>query len=172
MSDVSPRATDTIVPQSVRVVLGSGEEQETITINSFCLAKTIRTFTYLSDLGGKVGLSDAVGAVAGTDASSGSVLPGLIKRALAVLPSALREGEPSLHMLLGVLVTSNVKLRRMDEDGEDIDTYLLKTGRGIAYTASNDQIINLFVQSVQVIGVATIVKNLPGLLTMLTGAQS
>lgn len=162
-----PKATETIVPQSVKVVLGSGEEQETVTINSFCLAKTIRTFTYLSDLGGKVGLSDAVGAVAGTDASSGSVLPGLLKRALAVLPSALRDGEPSLHMLLGVLVTSNAKLRRMDEEGEDIDGYLLKVGKGISYTASNDQIIDLFIKSVQVIGVATIVKNLPALMGML-----
>jgi hypothetical protein len=167
LSDVTQRATDTIVPQSVRVTLGSGEEVETYTINSFCLAKTIRTFTYLSDLGGKVGLSDAVGAVADTDASSGGVLPGLIKRALAVLPTALRDGEPSLYMLLGVLVTSNAKLRRMDEDGEDIDGFLLKTGKGIAYTASNDQIIDLFVKSVQVIGVATIVKNLPALMGML-----
>lgn len=169
MSD-APRATDTIVPQSVRVTLGSGEDAETYTINSFCLAKTIRTFTYMSDLGGKVGLSDAVGALSSTDAQQGA-LPNLLKRALAVLPNALRDGEPSLYMLLGVLVTPNAKLRRMDEDGEDIDAFLLKVGRGIAYTASNDQIIDLFIKSVQVIGVATIVKNLPGLLTMI-GAQS
>jgi hypothetical protein len=164
-----PRATDTIVPQSVRVVLGTGEEQETYTINSFCLAKTIRTFTYLSDLGGKVGLAGAVSAVSDTDASSGGVLPGLIKRALAVLPTALREGEPSLHLLLGVLVTSNAKLRRMDEEGEDIDAYLLKVGKGISYTATNDQIIDLFVKSVQVIGVESIIKNLPALMGMMTG---
>jgi hypothetical protein len=161
-----PQATETIVPQSVRVVLGAGEEQETVTINSFCLAKTIRTFTYMSDLGGKIGLAGAVSAVAETDASV-SVLPGLLTRALAVLPTALRDGEPGLYMLLGVLVTSNVKLRRMDEDGEDIDAYLLKTGKGIAYTASNDQIVNLFIKSVQVIGVESIIKNLPALMGML-----
>lgn len=166
MSDEQQRATETIVPQSVRVVLGSGEEMETITINSFCLAKTIRTFTYLSDLGGKVGLSDAVGAVAGADNSTG-MLPGLLKRALAVLPTALRDGEPSLHLLLGVLVTPNVKLRRLDEDGEDIDAYLMKVGKGISFTATNDQIIDLFIKSVQVIGVKTIVKNLPALMGML-----
>jgi hypothetical protein len=160
------RATETIVPQSVRVVLGTGEEQEIITINSFCLAKTIRTFTYLSDLGGKVGLSDAVGAVAGADNSTG-MLPGLLKRALAVLPTALRDGEPSLHLLLGVLVTGNAKLRKLDEEGEDIDAYLLKVGKGVSFTATNDQIIDLFIKSVEVIGVKTIIKNLPALMGML-----
>jgi hypothetical protein len=166
------KATDTLVPAVVRVTIGSEAEGtiEQFVIATFCLSKTIRTFSLMTELSQAVGLSGAIGAVTGSDASAeGGVLPGLLSKALAVLPSALAEGQPVLYQLLGLLVTSNAKLRRMDEDGEDIDTILTKLGRNIAYNGTNDQVVELLIKSFQALGVDSIVKNLPGLMRLIGG---
>ena len=172
MSDVTARATDTLMPQAVKVTIGHGEDAETYTLATFALAKTIRTFALMSELARDAGLSGVVGAAENAAANgefSQAVAPSFITKVLAVLPSALENGTPTLYRLLGLLVTPNGKLRKMDENEEDIDGYLLQLGRGIAYSASNDQIIGLLMAAVQVIGIESIIKQLPNLMTALTG---
>lgn len=168
------KATDTILPQSVRVVIGSGETVETYTIATFCLAKTIRTFALMTELAQAAGLSEVVSA-ANESAVAGefqnAIAPGFVSRALAVLPKALTSGTPALYRLLGLLITPNAKLRKMDEEGEDIDGYLFNKGRDLSYEATNDQMVDLVVKSVQVIGVETIIKQLPNLMTLLRGGS-
>lgn len=174
MSDVQPRATDTIVPQAVKVAIGSGSEAEEYTITTFCLAKTIRTFALMTELAAAAGLNEAVSAAEQANVGGEfqqAVAPSFVKRALAILPAALANGTPALYKLLGLLVTPNIKLRRMDENGEDIDGFLLASGRDLAYRGTNDQIVSLIVQSVQVIGIETIIKQLPNLMMLLTGGS-
>ncbi len=106
----------------------------------------------------------------GSDAAAqGGVLPGLLAKALAVLPSALAEGQPVLYQLLGLLVTTNKRLRKMDEEGADIDAELTRVGRDIAWRGSNDQVVELLIKSFQALGVDSIVKNLPGLMKLIGG---
>lgn len=173
----TPRATDTIVPQAVKVTVGSGEDVTSYVIATFCLAKTIRTFAYMTELAEQAGLSSILSA-AGASAEAGEfaeggIAPGFISRALAVLPNAVRNGTPALYRLLGLIVTSNRKLREMDENGEDIDDYLLKIGRGIAYDGTNEQAVALVLSAVKVIGVDTILAQLPNLTRLLpSGRQS
>lgn len=163
-------ATDTLVPQAVKVTVGSSENAETFTIATFCLSKTIRTFALLTELAQAAGISDVV-AAANDSAAAGefqsAVAPAFVTRALAILPKALANGTPALYRLLGLLVTPNAKLRKMDEEGDDIDGYLLGKGRDLAYEGSNDQIVSLVLKSVQVMGLETITKNLPGLMSLL-----
>lgn len=172
MSDVTARATDTLMPQTVKVVIGHGEDAETYTLATFALAKTIRTFALMSELARDAGISGVVGAAEQSKAAGEfeqAVAPSFVTKVLAVLPSALENGTPTLYRLLGLLVTPNAKLRRMDEEGEDIDDMLLKLGRSIAYSASNDQVVTLLMAAVQVIGIESIIKQLPNLMTALTG---
>lgn len=172
MSDVTARATDTLIPQVVKVVIGHGEDAETYTLATFALAKTIRTFALMSELAQAAGISQVVGAAENSAANgefSQAVAPSFVSKVLAVLPGALANGTPALYKLLGLLITPNAKLRRMDEDGEDIDGTLLTLGRGLAYSASNDQIVALLLAAVQVIGIESIIKQLPNLMTALTG---
>ncbi len=165
------KATDTLIPAVVKVTIGNDEEGfEHYVIGTFCLSKTIRTFSLMTELSQAVGLSGALSAVTGSDAAAqGGVLPGLLAKALAVLPSALAEGQPVLYQLLGLLVTTNKRLRKMDEEGADIDAELTRVGRDIAWRGSNDQVVELLIKSFQALGVDSIVKNLPGLMKLIGG---
>lgn len=178
MSDQVARATDTLVPAYVEVTLGIEEEsRQTYKIRTFSLVKTIRVFALMTDLVSAAGIGPMTQAAAdavqaGELVPGQQVAPGFVARALAVLPHALRTGEPVLYRLLALLVTTNRQLEDWDNAEVDADVELLKIGKLIANRSSNDQIIRLVMASVDAIGVDTIVKNLPNLGMLLNGARS
>lgn len=160
------KATETLVADSSSVVVGD----ETYVVKVFCLAKTIRTFTLLSELAAAVGISEVIGA-ANDSAEAGefaqAIAPGFVTKIVAMLPRALAQGTPALFRLLGLVVTPNARLREWEEGEVDTDAELLRVGRRLAYEGTNDQVVNLLMTGVAAIGVETILNTVPKLMTLL-----
>lgn len=162
--------TQTILPQVSRVTVG----EETYNIAPFCLAKTMLTFRLLSELAQSAGVGDALGSFGGDGLQSvagSGVLPGLIRRALDVLPTALQTSEPALYRVLGLIITANSRLRDLEEREEDIDAYLLSEGRRLAYAGTVEALIGLVLAAINQIGIETILGNLPSLLRVVNGLR-
>lgn len=153
MTETAPRATDTLIPQLWTVRIGD----EDFRFATFSLAKTIRTFALLAEIAEKTGVSAAAGA------TSEGPAPGVFGRIVAALPKALREARDPLYQLLGLIVTSNKTLRELEEDGEDIEALLVKTGRRLANEGNNPQFVQLVSAAAEAIGVETIVQQIPNL---------
>lgn len=156
------KATDTLVAQSQTITIGD----ERYSIATFCLAKTIRAFQLLTELGTSAGLQQVVAAadeagVAGEFEQT--VAPGFVSRALAVLPQALSAGVPALYRLLGLIVTPNRELADLEDSGADVDGYLHNRGMRIARTASLSETVELVLTGANALGVETIVSQLPNL---------
>lgn len=175
--DGPTRATDTLIPDFTEVKVGD----DTFQIRTFCLVKTIRTFALMTELAQAAGISEVVGAAnasaqagefAGVEAGLPVVAPGFVTKVLAVLPNALKNGEPTLYRLLGLLVTSNRQLEDWETDEVNSDTELLKIGKRLAFRGNTDEIIRLVMGSVQAIGLKTIVQQLPNLAMLLGGGRS
>lgn len=164
------KASDTLVPQVITAEI-DGEKYK---IAPFCLAKTILAFELITDLTEAVGVTEVM-AAANQEASNlelaaltGSASPGFVRRLFAILPQALREGKRPLYELLGLIITTNAKLRNLEENDEDIRDHLYRAGRTLAYAeGGNQQVIALVAAGVKQIGVESILGNVPSLLALL-----
>jgi hypothetical protein len=161
MSDtMSSQGAETLLPTSRKAVMG----EETITVKTFALAKTIRAFALIGELVESANLGEIMRAVDASEAGGEfeqDIAPSFVTRVVAVLPSALRNGTPAVYKLLGLIATPNSKLRAMDENDEDIDAHLFSEGRRLAYDATTEEAINLLMVAIEAIGVQTILDQLP-----------
>jgi hypothetical protein len=151
MSDATPGQSATLVPLFDRVTIGD----ETYTIGTFSLARTIRAFALLTQLAEIAGLGKER-----DEQQPSSVFGGII----SALPTLVKTGTPALYSLLGLIITPNVRLRKMEEDGEDVDEYLLRQGRRLSHEANTQQFVQLLTAAVKAIGVDTVLGEVSGLL--------
>lgn len=163
MSNLSAQGAATLLPDTWTVEVG----EEKYTIRTFSLAKTIKTFSLLGELLEAADVQGVVSAAADS-ATAGEfsqvVAPGFVSRALLAVPKALRDGSPAVYRLLGLIVTPSSVLYRMEQEEEDIDSYLFIKGRELAHLGTNKQHMALLGAAVQAIGVETIMEQLPNLM--------
>ena len=157
----TPKATETLVAEAGSVVVG----EATYVVKTFCFAKTVRTFALLTELAEAAGVSQVV---ASADDVATATQAGFISQLFTALPRALREGTPALYKLLGLIVTGNKELKKIERDDDvDVDALLLERGTDIAYDGSTEEVLGLVAQAVQVMGVETIIKNVRPLMGLL-----
>jgi hypothetical protein len=173
------KATDTIVKKGVHLVVGAalaeeGEQPLEFYVATFCFAKTVRAFALLTELAEAAGVGKVVDAAdkSGVEGEFDNpvekpVAPGFIQQLVTILPKALRDGIPAAHKLIGLIVTSNKELARMEDDEEDVDEALRRLGRRIAREGSTEEVLGVIAAGAQVMGIETIVKNLMPLMGML-----
>lgn len=167
----SQKATETLMAQ-VRVVEVRQVDGETVSyrIPTFSLAKTIRAFQYLTDLGTAAGLSSVASDIV-AEASEGNpepVAPAFVLRALAALPKALKSGVPALYRLVGLVVTSNRQLEDWETEGVDIEDELHKAGRKIANRSELPGVIELVTAGADALGVQSIAAQFPKIRALLS----
>lgn len=166
MTTMSAQSADTILPDSWKATVG----EETFTIRTFALAKTIKAFALIGELIESADVGSVVQAAADS-ADAGEferdVAPNFVTKALLAIPRALGNGSHAVYKLIGLIVTPNAKLRALDEGDEDVDAHLLQEGRRLAYEGTTEQVLELFTVALQAIGIETILSQLPNLLRML-----
>lgn len=163
MSDKSQ--TETLVKKSVTVVI----DGENHIINTFCFAKTVRTFQLISELASAAGLGDAAKTSLQEDIVTGEVnvsLANIVSQLIKALPKLLADGVPAVYKLLGLIITGNKELKRLEKaDGVDVDQVLYEKGEEIAYCDDGvEGVMQLLSAAVQVMGTEAIVGNLIPLL--------
>lgn len=163
MSDL--KQTDTLVKKSVTVEVNG----EHYVIGTFCLAKTVRTFQLLAELAQAAGLSEAAKTSFQEDIVTGEVnvsLANIVSQLIKALPKLLADGVPAVYKLLGLIITGNKELKRLEKaDGVDVDQVLYEKGEEIAYCDDGvEGVMQLLSAAVQVMGTETIVKNVVPLL--------
>lgn len=163
MSDL--KQTETLVKKSVTVEVNG----EHYVIGTFCLAKTIRAFQLISELAHAAGLGEAAKTSLQEDIVTGEVnvsLANIVGQLIKALPKLLADGVPAIYKLLGLIVTGNRELKRLEKaDGVDVDQVLYEKGEEIAYYDDGvEGVMQLLSAAVQVMGTETIVGKLLPLL--------
>lgn len=165
MSDQKP--TDILTKKTVTVVI----DNEPYVLSTFAFAKTVRLFQYIAELTDAAGLGSATEQMLQEDIITGDVqfsLGNIIGQIVHALPRLLAVGVPSVYRLLGLIVTSNKELRRLEKSDQDVNAILYAKGEEIAYAEDGvDGVVALLTGAVQVIGVETVVKKLLPLLGLL-----
>lgn len=159
-------ATDTLVPTNRQVRIDDREYD----IAPFKLAKTMVAFRLLTQLAEASGVGEA--ALAANTArdelaeavENGQPATGFLTKLLTVLPKAFANGTPELYKLLGLIVTHASELMEWEDAEKDIDRELFAKGRKLAYSGSNDEVMELVAVGVGQIGIETIVGKFPMLL--------
>lgn len=165
-------ATETLMKKGIPVTLTDADgEETTLVLTTFAFGKTVRAFAILTELAASMGISDLMGA-ASRDNPEGEEKPTMatnfITALLAGLPKLLKAGGPTIFRLLGLIVTGNKELKRLEEeDGVDVDAELLKRGRDLAFDYDNEEIFRLVTIAVQLAGVETVIENLVPLMAAL-----
>lgn len=177
--------SETLLKKSVSVVVG----EDQYTIATFSFGKTLKLFSYVAALTAAARIKDAFEAAAELptgehaltslpELENGDVLPELptpgssastfISSLLDILPAALQGGTPVVYQLLGLLITSNKELKRLERDSEqDTDGVLRERGEDLAYDATNAEMLTLVGEALTVIGIESIIKAAGPLAAML-----
>src|SRR5690242_11766834 len=115
------KATETLTRKTVTVTI---DGQEHI-ISTFKFAKTVRAFSYITEIAASAGLENAVKRLLGEDTSAVSnddddeapaqqqqtwTLSGLVGQLLVMLPKLMRDGVPSVYKLLALTLMPNDEL--------------------------------------------------------------
>lgn len=163
------KLTDTLVKKSVNVTVA----EQDYTIATFKFAKTVRVFQLLSELAASAGIESVVSA-ADQSAANGEfeqengIASSFVANILRIIPKALRDGVPALYKLLGLIITTNQDLKAMErDDSVDTDKVLYEKGMDLAYDGDVEELMNLIVSAVNVMGIESILKNLGPLMGML-----
>lgn len=167
----SQKATETLMAQLRQVTVNQIDgEAVTYRIPTFSLAKTIRAFQYLTELGTAAGLSSVASDIV-AEASAGNqepVAPAFVLRALAALPKALTSGVPALYRLVGLVVTLNRQLEDWETEGVDIEAELYKVGRKIANRSELPGVVELVTAGADALGIQSIVSQFPKIRALLS----
>lgn len=165
---------ETLLRKGVTVTLVNEDDEETVLfIRDFAFAKTLKTFSLVSELAMAANIREAVSAV-GQDAEAGNLEEGterpatnFIAAIIDIIPAALTNGVPSVYKLIGLIPLTNRELKELEKSDADVDAVLLERGRDFAYEYDIDAVVSLVAAAAQVIGVETIVRHAGPLLKML-----
>ena len=160
---MEPKATDTLIPQLTTVVVGEGEDQREIKMATFCLAKSLLAVELIADLVKQSGLGDEEEPPADGDYS----ISPLLRKFTRVWASGMSKAQPAFYRLVGLAITSNKRLATLENNEEDIHLEILKVGKELAYTITNDQLINLLKATVECLGVESIFSQFTKLAALL-----
>lgn len=165
---------ETLLRKGITVTLVNEDGDETgLFIRDFAFAKTLKTFSLVSELAQAANIRQAVAAV-GQDAASGNLdaeseqpASNFIGAILDIIPAALKNGVPAVYKLIGLIPLTNKELKELEKSDADVDGILLERGRDFCYDYDIDAVVALVSAAVQVIGVETIVRHAGPLLKML-----
>ena len=164
IAEPTPVATETLVSDAAGIVVGEAK----YVVKTFCFAKTVRTFALLTQLAEAAGISKVVASADDGTEDEKTTQAGFISQLFAALPKALTDGTPAIYKLLGLIVTGNKELKKLErEDGVDVEAVLMERGTDIAYDGSTEEVLGLIGAAVQVMGVETIIKNVRPLMGLL-----
>jgi hypothetical protein len=154
--------TLTLVPTEAFVVI-NGERR---LVKTFCTAKSIRALALISKVVKGANLP-AIGEIfqEGEDGTQIRFVK-LVETVLRDIPTLLNEATPQLYMLLGLILTSNEELRRLERGGsQSVDEALLEKGTEIAYAPEGiSVVVDLLSVALRQAGLSTVVGKLMPLL--------
>lgn len=140
---------EVIHPKEVTITVG----EDSYVVQKFCLSKTLRMFTLLSDL-----LKDPeVNNLFGADPER------WIAALLQALPHLLKNAEPIVLKMIALTLTSNKRLREIDEDEKGLDVALASLVKELSYNEALDleKLIEVVTVAIERMGLDAIRKNLP-----------
>jgi len=145
--------SDTIIafPKTIKVAVGSGEDQKHYPVQTFKMGKTLIILERLSEL---LELDAITQLFAGVDAR---VV--LVKE----LPKLVGSARDKLFELLALILTPNRDLIAANEAGT-LDDTLKKFAKELEYNAETEDTFNILEAGIEAMGVETISKNVSGLI--------
>lgn len=159
------QGTETLVKKNISVAVG----EETYQIATFKFGKMVRALALVADVAAAAGIEDATKKLMGANGDGENLtVAGIVAQVVTVLPKLLHSGVPALYKLIGLIVTPNKELYRMETDEDsDVDKVLLDKGRELAWNAETQEILDILSAGIAQIGVETILGNLTPLVSRL-----
>jgi hypothetical protein len=136
--------SETLVPSVVTVSV----EDTVYTIAPFSMAKSVKAMSYLYGVAEAAGITDAVARLgqARDNVLMGNA-PNLLSQFVSIIPALFENGAVPAYQLIGLMLTPNKELLRLEDAEESVDEHCRKLGRSIAY--SDDGTIDKVVEIVQ-----------------------
>jgi len=162
---VVPQGTDTLVKKTANVIVG----EQTYQIATFKFGKMVRALALVAEVAAAAGIEDATKKLMGNGEDGENItVAGILGQVVNVLPKLLKDGVPGLYKLIGLVLTPNKELYKMETDDDaDVDKALFIKGRDVAWEAEPQEVMNILSMGVQQIGVETILGNLTPLVSKL-----
>lgn len=142
-----------IIKDSYDVQLGD----ETITITTFCFAKTMMVIKLLSRLTKLIDVNELKAEGAITDDNQFAIM-GILRTLISRLPDLLERAEPIVFEFIGLVATSNKEFKRLDKNGANLTQTFIAYGKEIAYDAKTPEVLELAQRAVTLLGIDNVVK--------------